>query len=100
VTTLHQDSVGRSELSAETLAAVSCPVLLLAGTNDEPIRRAQGQRFATVNARARYVQIEGAAHAVHQERPEEVVHLVGDFLAEVDNEERAGTPWRGKRQLS
>jgi pimeloyl-ACP methyl ester carboxylesterase len=100
VTTLHQDSVGRSELSAETLAAVSCPVLLLAGANDEPTRRAQGQRFATVNAQARYVQIEGAAHAVHQERPEEVVHLVGDFLAEVDNEERAGTPWRGKRQLS
>ncbi|MCW2652695.1 MAG: hypothetical protein QOE41_3311 [Mycobacterium sp.] len=101
VTALHADSTGRSELSAETLAGVGCPVMLLAGARDEPTRRAQGRRFAEVQATARYMEIEGAAHAVHQECPERVTQVIGDFLVEVDNDiERAGTPWRGRRQLS
>src|SRR5271165_2297488 len=60
VTALQQDSIRRSEFSTETLAGVGCPVLLLAGDRDEATRRAQGRRFADVNNRARYMQIEGA----------------------------------------
>lgn len=99
VTALHEDSVGRSELSTETLAAVECPVLLLAGDRDEPTRQAQGRRFAEVKTQARYVEIRGAAHAAHHECPDRVTEVIADFFAEVDLE-RAGTPWRGKRQLS
>jgi len=90
VTALHEDSVGRSELSTETLAAVGCPVLLVAGALDESTRRAQGRRFAGVNALARYVELDGAAHAVHHKCPDRFVEVISAFLAEVDNE-RAGS---------
>lgn len=90
VTALHEDSTARPELSPETLAGIGCPVLLLAGDNDEPIRQQQGRRFAELNAQARYVEIKGAAHAAHQKCPDVVKTVIGDFLAEVDLE-RAGS---------
>jgi pimeloyl-ACP methyl ester carboxylesterase len=90
VTALHEDSISRPELSDETLAAVGCPVLLLAGDHDEPTRQRQGRRFAELNARARFVQIVGAAHSAHQKCPDMVRRVIGDFLAEIDLE-RAGS---------
>jgi 3-oxoadipate enol-lactonase len=90
VTALHVDSVGRSELSAEALGGVGCPVLMVAGALDESTRRAQGRRFAEVNALARYVELDGAAHAVHHRCPDKFAEVIGAFLAEVDNE-RAGS---------
>jgi len=90
VTALHVDSVARSELTAETLAAVGCPILLVAGALDESTRRAQGRRFAEVNALARYLELDGAAHAVHHKCPDRFAEVIGAFLAEVDNE-RAGS---------
>jgi 3-oxoadipate enol-lactonase len=76
VTALHED----------TLAGVACPVLLMAGDRDEPTRQQQGRRFAQVNPRARFVEIVGAAHSAHQNRPDTVRGVIGDFLAEVDLE--------------
>jgi len=90
VTALHGDSVGRPELSAEALGAVRCPVLLVAGALDESTRRAQGQRFAEINALARYVELDGAAHAVHHKCADRFAEVISDFLAEVDKE-RAGS---------
>jgi 3-oxoadipate enol-lactonase len=90
VTALHVDSVGRSELTTEALAGVGCPVLLVAGALDESTRRAQGRRFAEVNPLARYVELDGAAHAVHHKCPDRFAGVIGAFLAEVDNE-RAGS---------
>ena len=90
VTALHEDSVGRSELSTETLAGVGCPVLLVAGALDESTRRAQGRRFAEANALARYVELDGAAHAVHHKCADRFAQVISAFLAEVDNE-RAGS---------
>jgi pimeloyl-ACP methyl ester carboxylesterase len=86
VTALHEDSTARSALSPETLAGIGCPVLLLAGDHDEPIRQQQGRRFAQLNAQARYVEIAGAAHAAHQKRPDTVRRVIGEFLAEVEIE--------------
>jgi pimeloyl-ACP methyl ester carboxylesterase len=86
VTALHEDSVGRAELSPQTLAGVECPTLLLAGEQDEATRRRQGQRFAELNERARYVEIPGAPHAAHHKSPDTVKRVIGDFLAEVDLE--------------
>src|ERR1700733_1096961 len=90
VTALHVDSVGRSELTTEALAGVGCPVLLVAGALDESTRRAQGRRFAEVNPLARYVELDGAAHAVHHKCPDTFTEVISAFLAEVDNE-RAGS---------
>jgi|SRR5271154_353927 len=86
VTALHEDSVGRPELSDDTLAAVACPVLLMAGDSDESTRQKQGRRFAELNERARFVQIVGAGHSAHQKSPDTVREVIGDFLAEVDLE--------------
>jgi 3-oxoadipate enol-lactonase len=86
VTALHEDSVGRTELSPQTLAGLECPILLLAGEQDEATRRQQGQRFAELNKRARYVEIAGAPHAAHHKSPDTVSQVIGDFLAEVDLE--------------
>src|ERR1700738_2597220 len=82
VTALHEDSVGRPELSPQTLAGIECPILLLAGEQDEPTRRYQGQRFAELNERARYVEITGAPHAAHHKSPDTVGRVIGNFLAE------------------
>jgi len=82
---LQQDSARDLELPHEALAGVSCPVLLLAGNRDEPVRRHQGRRFAEMNPRARYVEISGAAHAAHLDQPAEVARVVSDFLTEADN---------------
>ena len=90
VTALHEDSLGRSELSAQTLGSVGCPVLLIAGALDEATRRAQGRRFAEINALARYVELDGAAHAVHHKHPDRFAEVISAFLAEVDSE-RAGS---------
>jgi 3-oxoadipate enol-lactonase len=90
VNALHVDSVGRSELSAEALGDVGCPVLMVAGALDESTRRAQGRRFAEVNAMARYVELDGAAHAVHHKCSDSFAQVISAFLAEVDNE-RAGS---------
>ena len=90
VTALHEDSVRRPELSADALSGVRCPVLLVAGALDESTRRAQGRRFAEVNALARYVELDGAAHAVHHKCADRFAEVISDFLAEVDNE-RAGS---------
>jgi pimeloyl-ACP methyl ester carboxylesterase len=85
VTALHEDSVGRAEISADSLAGVDCPVLLMAGARDERTRREQGRRFAQVKADATYIEIEGAAHAAHHESLDKVALIIGDFLAEVES---------------
>jgi pimeloyl-ACP methyl ester carboxylesterase len=90
VTALHEDSVDRPELSAEALGGVRCPVLLVAGALDESTRRAQGRRFAEINALARYIELDGAAHAVHHKCADRFAEVISDFLAEVDKE-RAGS---------
>ena len=78
------------ELSAEALGGVRCPVLLVEKKKDESTRRAQGRRFAEINALARYVELDGAAHAVHHQCPDRFEQVISAFLTEVDNE-RAGS---------
>ncbi|MGC2796461.1 MAG: alpha/beta hydrolase, partial [Mycobacterium sp.] len=90
VTAMHVDSVGRPEFSTETLGGVGCPVLLVAGTDDESTRRAQGKRFADANPLARYVEIDGAGHAVHHKCRDRFAEVISAFLTEVDSE-RAGS---------
>lgn len=90
VALLQQHAASDGELSREALAGVGCPVLMLAGDQDDPRRRRQARHFAEVNPRARYMEITGAAHAAHLERPAEVARVVSDFLAGVDDE--AGLP--------
>ncbi len=90
VTTLVEDAATRKELAPQALSAIDCRILLLSGDRDDPIRHAQASQFAQVNQRAQFVEIEGAAHAAHLERPDRIAQVVGDFLAEVDLKRRSG----------
>jgi pimeloyl-ACP methyl ester carboxylesterase len=63
---------------------------MVAGALDESTRRAQGRRFAEVNALARYVELDGAAHAVHHKCLDRFAQVISAFLAEVDNERAGG----------
>jgi len=63
---------------------------MVAGTDDESTRRAQGKRFADANPLARYVEVDGAGHAVHHKCPDSFEQVISAFLTEVDNE-RAGS---------
>jgi 3-oxoadipate enol-lactonase len=80
VTLLQEDSSSLPEIPAELLARVGCPVLLLTGDHDDPTRRRQARQFAELNPLARHVEIAGAGHAAHLERPDEVAGAIGDFL--------------------
>jgi pimeloyl-ACP methyl ester carboxylesterase len=64
--------------------AITMPVLLLAGAHDEVVPLATAQRLRDRLPRARLVVVEGAAHGLLEERAEECVRLVRDFLAEVE----------------
>jgi pimeloyl-ACP methyl ester carboxylesterase len=88
VALLQQHAASDGEVPPAALAAVGCPVLLLAGDHDYPPRRLQGKRFAEVNPRARYVEIAGAGHAAHLDRPADVARVVSDFLAQADGRAR------------
>jgi pimeloyl-ACP methyl ester carboxylesterase len=84
VTLLQEDSGRLPEIPAELLARVGCPVLLLTGASDDPIRRRQARRFAELNSRARHVEIADAGHAAHLERLDEVAREAAGFLAEIE----------------
>jgi pimeloyl-ACP methyl ester carboxylesterase len=62
------------------LTALTCPVLLICGSDDDPRRIRQSRQFAASNPHVRLVEIEGAGHAVHKERPDQVVGVISDFL--------------------
>jgi 2-succinyl-6-hydroxy-2,4-cyclohexadiene-1-carboxylate synthase len=78
------------------LGEVDRPVLLLAGELDA--------KFAAINNRmtgamptARFEMIPGAGHAIHLERPEVFIQIVGDFLANVSQVSRQNLPQTKQR---
>jgi pimeloyl-ACP methyl ester carboxylesterase len=73
----------RPKADPDALAAISCPILLILGSKDDPRRVRQARVFEEANDRCRMVIVEGARHAVHKDSPAEVAALVGDFLGGV-----------------
>lgn len=73
----------RPKADPDALAAISCPILLILGSKDDPRRVRQARVFEEANDRCRMVIVEGARHAVHKDSPAEVAAVVGDFLGGV-----------------
>lgn len=63
------------------LARIAVPTLVIAGAEDVLFPPAEGQALAARIAGARFLAIEGAAHAVHTEQPKAFVDAVTRFLA-------------------
>lgn len=88
---LHEFTWTRAPVDrmASRLRGLSMPVLVVLGTLDRLVREARPYVSALAKAGVPLVvrEIEGGGHAVNEERPEEVVSLVLDFL-------RTATPGR------
>jgi pimeloyl-ACP methyl ester carboxylesterase len=69
--------------ATERLAELHMPVLLVVGEEDQPEVIELSERLAAGLPNARLVRVPGAGHHVNIERPEVVLPLLRDFLAEV-----------------
>ena len=76
----------------DALGLIDTPLVLLAGSLDEKFL-AIASDLAPKLPRARTACIQGAGHAVHLERPAQVLSLARKFFAEADR--TASTPWAG-----
>jgi pimeloyl-ACP methyl ester carboxylesterase len=80
VHTLTDDAESRDQIPDDLLANIACPILLVSGSADQPIRVLQAQHLADVNPRARLEVFERAPHAAHLAEPERFADLVVGFL--------------------
>lgn len=64
------------------LPALSMPVLLITGALDEKFS-AIATEMASILPRARHIQVPGAGHCAHLERPEATGALIGRFLTDL-----------------
>jgi pimeloyl-ACP methyl ester carboxylesterase len=70
----------------DRLGAVSCPTLVLHGTEDAVISVRNAERLAASIPGARLVRLEGAGHLYHAEQPQAADRAVVSFLEAVDEE--------------
>lgn len=82
--TLWADAATRFQVPDGVLEAIGCPMLLVVGSKDQPIRVIQAHHLAEVNARARLVTVEGAGHAVHAADPDLFAEVVAEFLTSAE----------------
>lgn len=66
------------------LHRVAAPTLIVRGAQDTLVPRAHAEAYASAIPGTRLVEIEGAAHLLALERPDELARLVVDFLGVVE----------------
>jgi pimeloyl-ACP methyl ester carboxylesterase len=66
---------------ARRLYRVTSPTLIVRGAQDTLVPGAHAEAYARDISRARLVEIDGAAHLLPLEKPEELVEVVGAHLA-------------------
>jgi pimeloyl-ACP methyl ester carboxylesterase len=74
----------RPKADLNEIAGIACPVLLVAGSKDDPRRIRQARVMEEHHRLSQLVVIEEAAHAVHKARPEEVAQEIRHFLEECE----------------
>jgi pimeloyl-ACP methyl ester carboxylesterase len=72
-------SMHRDSTVIDSLSAISCPVLVVVGADDGELYKAGSAYIAGKIAGARLVEIPGAGHDVHRDRPGEVSALLVDM---------------------
>jgi pimeloyl-ACP methyl ester carboxylesterase len=78
--TLSDDAANRAQIPDGVLSAVDCPMLLVVGSNDQPIRVKQAFRLTELNSRAQLVTMDGVGHAAHSADPDTFASVVSEFL--------------------
>jgi pimeloyl-ACP methyl ester carboxylesterase len=64
----------------EFLRRIQCPVLLIDGQESRQTRRTDKQERYDAIANHQRITISGAGHMVHQDNPEQLADVVGDFI--------------------
>jgi 3-oxoadipate enol-lactonase len=80
---LCERAAARPKADLEAIGGVTCPILLLLGSEDDPRRLRQAEVMREAHARTEVVVVESARHAVHKDRPVEVAAAIDDFLTRV-----------------
>lgn len=80
---LMLDRSARNDATAERLAALTPPVLILHGAQDNLIPPAHAQQFKDAIAQAELVIFEGVGHVPQEEIPEQSAQAAWDFLYRV-----------------
>jgi 3-oxoadipate enol-lactonase len=75
----------RPEATAEQLAQLRCPVLVVQGDGEVPYKKRQVQVLVEAAPHARLEVLSGADHPVHVQRADAVNAVVRDFLLDVDS---------------
>jgi 3-oxoadipate enol-lactonase len=91
---LCERAARRPKADLAAVAAIACPVLLVVGLDDDPRRLRQARVMAGAHPRCRLVEIAHARHAVHKDRPVEVLEAVNRFLDDVALDDVSGTGHR------
>jgi pimeloyl-ACP methyl ester carboxylesterase len=81
---LSSDATTREEIPDAPLGNIACPLLVISGSEDQPIRVAQARRLAELNAGAQLSSVTGAGHAAHKADPDRFIHTVASFLRSAD----------------
>lgn len=87
---LCERAAARPKANLDAIAQIQCPVLLVLGSLDDPRRLRQAEVMRDAHDQTEIVIIKGGRHAVHKDRPTEVVRAIGTFLDGIS--EPAPTP--------
>lgn len=86
--------------SRPDLLACPCPVLIVAGRNDTIISPQKSRDMHALLPGSRYVEIDDCGHCPPMEKPEEMVSILTQWLAEVEAIEASHTASTAKRPLA
>lgn len=64
----------------EQFARIACPTLVVQCEHGPDLPIETAQKMAAMNPKARLVQVKGASHGLHQNKPEEFERIVREFL--------------------
>jgi pimeloyl-ACP methyl ester carboxylesterase len=83
ITTARQMIPADSSGLRQALKKLEIPILNIIGKHDQIISRESSEGVCQILPRCKDVTIDEAGHVPHEEKPEEVISLLNDFLAEV-----------------
>jgi len=74
---------GRATSAMEEFTALKTPTLVVRGSRSEEFPRAEADRMVAARAGVNFVEIEGAGHFVHAEKPAEFSRALDSFLKDL-----------------
>jgi 3-oxoadipate enol-lactonase len=77
---LCERAAARPKADLEAIGEITCPILLVLGSEDDPRRLRQAEVMRGAHARTEVVIVDGGKHAVHKDSPSKVATVIDEFL--------------------